>query len=385
MKSSPVILFSMRYPDDEGFVWRTIALCRDLVAGHLAGFRCLIAFPKLTGRSLYRFSHLQAVELDCYDASPDGTRRMEKFMVEHGVVAAVFMSALPNTLDMKMFRRLGVKTVNTENDGFDRQMRDPWLKGIAKLVVRRIFRRQIHHLHIANSSVQAAWLHSYARIPRSRIKLVSDGVDCEHFVPSPAGVATSSAALDPAFQWCLCVSQSRPEKRVDMVIRAASEIVKRYPAKNFAFAYIGDGPMLAQWKALAQSLGLGARFRFIGQVQDPLPYYQSAHLMVHASERESFGLVLAEAMACGLPVVACRADGPSQIIDDGRTGALVDIDDERAFTDAIAHYLMHPEKMRQHGQMARVRVVDNFSIHRQAEKIATSIRHVIGSRPPAVR
>jgi glycosyltransferase involved in cell wall biosynthesis len=82
-------------------------------------------------------------------------------------------------------------------------------------------------------------------------------------------------------------------------------------------------------------------------------------------------------MACGLPLVASAAAGPREIIDQGTTGALVDIDDESGFAAAIDQYLRNPARARQHGAAGRARVVERFSIHRQSREIAGAIRQAL--------
>jgi glycosyltransferase involved in cell wall biosynthesis len=73
-----------------------------------------------------------------------------------------------------------------------------------------------------------------------------------------------------------------------------------------------------------------------------------------ASVAEAFGLVLVEAMACGLPVIARRAHGPAAIVADGRTGWLVPPDDEEALVDALVTAASDPEERRARGQRAHV-------------------------------
>ncbi len=99
--------------------------------------------------------------------------------------------------------------------------------------------------------------------------------------------------------------------------------------------------------------------------------------MVHASERESFGLVLVEAMASGLPLVACAAAGPSEIVVDGQTGKLVSVDDEPGFRQAIEFYLRNPLIAKKHGAEGRKRAVQMFSIDRQARDMANAILAVV--------
>lgn len=364
------LLFCMRYPDDQGFVWRTIVRVRDKIAGILDEYESHVAFPELTGQSAHTIAHMQPVALDCYNLTEANRAKLRAFVEEKQIAAIVYMSALPTLLDMRFLRSLGVKTINTENDGFDHSRRDPLHIELAKIITRRVFRRQLHDLHIPNSHSQGEWLKRYAKIPAKRITVVPNGVDCEHFVP--AGQARDTAEMQ-----IICAGQARPEKRVDMIIRMAAKICAQKPFDHVSFTYVGDGEMLNEWRQLAHSLGIAQRFHFAGQHSDLKPFYQAADVMVHAAARESFGLVLAEAMACKLPVIACAAAGPCEIVEDGRTGMLVGIDDEEALRAAMERYLSDPHIARKHGEAGRARASALFSIDRQAREMAAAIRTLL--------
>ena len=79
----------------------------------------------------------------------------------------------------------------------------------------------------------------------------------------------------------------------------------------------------------------------------------AADALVLPSVAEAFGLVLVEAMACGLPVIACRAHGPAEIVADGRTGWLIPPDDEHALTDALLSAATSDEERRARGRRAQ--------------------------------
>lgn len=371
----PGILFCMRYPDDEGFVWKTVARLRDLIAAELTEFDCHIAFPRLTGRSVHRFSHLRPVELDCYQLDQGSRASLRSFVKQHAVGTIVYMSALPSSIDLAFLRGLGLITVNTEEDSFDPDRRDCFARRWAKFVVRRILHRQLHDLHIANSEASGAWLMQYSQIPPARLRVIPNGVDCDYF--QPVG-ACSPGLFDPNRRRIICAGQARPVKRLDTIIRCAARIVDQTEFADVDFLYVGEGEMLCQWRRLVEQLGIASRFHFAGQQADLRPYYQSACLMAHAAEQESFGLVLAEAMASGLPVVAIAAPGPSGIIADNQTGRLVPIGDEAAFAAALESYLRERAMIATHGAAARKRAVERFSIHRQARDTASAIRQVSG-------
>lgn len=363
----------MRYPDDQGFVWKTVARLRDLIGAELSEFQCHIAFPRLTGRSVHQFDHLRPVELDCYRLNGADKASLKSFVEQNNVGTIVYMSALPSTIDLPFLRKLGLMTVNTEEDSFDPDRRDSLARRWAKFAMRRILKRQLHDLHIANSVAQGAWLMRHSYVPPARLRVVPNGVDCGYF--QPVGPKPPDL-FDPSRRRVICASQARPVKRLETIIHCAAEIVAKPEFADVDFVYVGDGEMLAQWRALVADLGIGARFHFAGQQADLRPYYQSASVMVHAAELESFGLVLAEAMACGLPVVAYAAPGPQEIIADNQTGRLVPIGDPAAFAAALESYLRDRVLTGAHGSAARKRALEQFSIHRQARDIAAAIREV---------
>lgn len=385
MKKS--ILFAMRYGDDVGFVWNTIARVRDLAAGNLRHeFDCYVAYPHLSGRPAQQLEHLRRLELDCYDMSEPALARLSEVVKEKNTVVLVYMSALPATLKLARLRAMGLRTVNTENDSFDHRHQDPLLKALIKVVTRRWFHRQIHDVHIANARSQAQYLLDHYKLPPARLRTVVNGIDCDRFRPlslmHPAMPFLQDDVLSPDRLWILCVGQARPEKRIEWVIRAALRLRQGFPDLPFSFAYLGDGPSLQGWRDQVAQFGLGEHFKFVGARQNTAPFYQQASLMVHAAERESFGLAIVEAMACGLPVVATAAAGPTETVAHGETGILVGLDDEEAFYQAILSYLQDSELRRCHGAKGRARAVEHYSITRQASQYADVIRScAVASHP----
>jgi glycosyltransferase involved in cell wall biosynthesis len=371
---NPSVLFAMRYPNDIGYVWNTIARSRDLAASHLKHLAdCFVAYPELTPNPAYRTVHLAPVELDCYDTSSANLQLLDQFIRRHNVRVVVFMSALPTTLNMSFFHGLGVRTINTENDSFDHAKRDPLLRRLGKYVTRRILKRQIHDVHLANAESQRQFLLRYALIPPERMMLIHDGIDCDRFSPGDRLQACIQLGLNPQRQWVINVCQARPEKRMDLMIRIARRVIDARPGHDVGFIYVGDGPCLPQWRQLAADLNLGDRFLFAGAQADLVPYYRAAHIMAHAARHESFGLAIVEAMSCGLPVVASAATGPRETVRSGETGFLVELDDDEGFTNAILRY-MDDERLRvQHGRNARERARAFFNIERQGKEMAAAI------------
>ena len=370
----PGVLFTMRYPDDTGYVWNYIAGVRDRTSGHLRSHaRCLMAFPKLTGHPSYQPQYLEPVELDCYDNSPAGCVAIAEFVRNNNIQVVIFMSALPQTVCLSTLHRLGVRTLNTEDDSYDPARRDNALKRGMKFLVRRVLRRQQHDLHLANSAGQQQFLLDYQLLPPDRVALMKNSIDCSHFCPGDRVAAHIETGLDPDRFWIMAVAQARPEKRIDELIRVIHAVTQARPGLQIGFVYVGDGPPVTQWKQLAVDLGLADVCVFVGRRNDVRPYYRAANLMVHAAERESFGLAIVEAMACGIPVVASAAVGPRETIVDGHTGALIGLHDFATFTHAVLRYVDDPALTDLHGRNARAHVDTAYNVVRHGKEFAGHI------------
>jgi glycosyltransferase involved in cell wall biosynthesis len=374
----PGVLFTMRYPDDTGYVWNYIASVRDRAAEQLRGTAIpYLAFPRLTGNPSYQLRHLIPVELDCYDNSRHGRDAVEAFVRKHNIKVVVFMSALPAGVCLSLFRRLGVATLNTEDDSYDTDRRDGLAKRSIKYLIRRVLRRQSHDLHLANSKAQQRFLLEYSLLPPDRVALMENSIDCEHFCPGDQAAARAQTGLDPDRFWILSVAQARTEKRIEALIQVMHEVVQARPAARIGFVYVGDGDLVAEWKQQAAALGLADCVVFAGRQNDVVPYYRSADLLVHAAKFESFGLAIVEAMACGLPVVASAAAGPRETIAHGTTGELVGIDDFDAFTRAVLRYVDDPAMTKLQGRNARAHVNAAYNIVRHGKDFAAHIRRFL--------
>jgi glycosyltransferase involved in cell wall biosynthesis len=139
------------------------------------------------------------------------------------------------------------------------------------------------------------------------------------------------------------VGRLDPAKGQDDFLRAAARVATERPDARFAVvggAILGhEGDLEARLRALAAELGLGERVTLAGHVADALPWLDALDVAVVASHHEAFGLVCAEALALGVPVVATATDGPAAILRGGRDGLLVPARDPAALAAAIARLL----------------------------------------------
>lgn len=142
----------------------------------------------------------------------------------------------------------------------------------------------------------------------------------------------------------LSVGRLSREKGPDVLLRAFAGVASRLPMARLTI--LGDGPLMDEMKGLAISLGIDSRVAFCGYVADPFPFYVHADVFVLASRFEGFPNVLAEATACGTPVVATECGGVSaEIVIEGENGFIVPAEDSERLAQAmIAAMALRREK-----------------------------------------
>lgn len=374
----PGVIFTMRYPTDIGFVWKTIFSTRELVAKRLEGVaRSFAAFPKILENSLYQSEILDFIEADFYDSTDQNKHHLSALLIDLNIKVIVFMSASPSSIDVSFFHKKNIATINTENDSFDQNEKQSYIRFIGKYLIRNVFRKNIHSLHVANSINQKKFLQNFGRFPEDRLEVVVNGIDIKKYIPGNREQACDSLGLNPDYFWVLAVSQSRPEKRVDRLIEIAADIYQQNINSRIRFIYIGDGIKHQEWVALASKYSLLDKFIFFGERKDVVSAYQAASVFIHAAAKESFGLVIAEAMACACPVIACAAPGPAEIISGSDGGVVVGLNDFSELKEKILLYESHEDIRKNHSINARIHVEKNFSIYRQADEFSALVRRFI--------
>jgi glycosyltransferase involved in cell wall biosynthesis len=140
---------------------------------------------------------------------------------------------------------------------------------------------------------------------------------------------------------------------------------------------VGSGPLREALEKEIQTLGLERICSLLDFQPDIRELMRCIDLLVLPSREESFGLVLVEAGAFGKPVVATRTQGPTEIVVEGETGYLVDVDNDAQLADRIAALLNADDERRRMGSAARHRVRELFSAERNTRKVEHLIDEVL--------
>ena len=186
------------------------------------------------------------------------------------------------------------------------------------------FRRRLHRAIVAPTASEAATLRRLHPRSRTDVTVIPHGVDLEGFRP-PTGderrAARAALGLDDEHRVVLFIGHELRWKGVPLLIDALG-----HATTVMLLVVGGDARTVPQMQRRAERLGVADRVLFAGMHADVLPFYRAADMFALPSDYESFGLVIAEALACGLPVIATRTGCAPDLVLEGETGFLVDPD-----------------------------------------------------------
>jgi glycosyltransferase involved in cell wall biosynthesis len=256
-------------------------------------------------------------------------------------------------------RRLGIPVVFHCRVA-ERDWRLDWL--IARLAARIV----------ANSRAT-----SQRFLPRfaSKVKTIYNGIE----LPADAGGTADRPLEIGEGRVVLCVARVSRWKRHDLVLDAFALLTETMPDVQLAMLG-GSDPFDPAWmeelEKRSAAMPCGERIHWLGQREDMANWYRAADALVLASREESFGRVVVEAMASGVPVVAANAGGPSEIIEHGVSGILVDTDTPAAWADALRRVLAHGSLRERLIDQGRRRAAD-FSLERHVEAVMGVYREIL--------
>ncbi len=210
---------------------------------------------------------------------------------------------------------------------------------------------------------------------RREIRVIPNFLDCGVHKRQEATKLTAALAPDGQ-KIVIHVSNFRPVKRTGAVVEIFKRIHEKVPSK---LLMVGDGPDLRETQRVARTLGLGKDVEFLGEQEQVQRLLSAADLFLLPSSSESFGLAGLEAMACEVPVVAARVGGIPEVIEDGVSGYMFDLDDLDGMANAGIRLLTDPALHARVAAASRKRATDKFCDSKIVPIYEAYYREVLGS------
>jgi mannosyltransferase len=228
---------------------------------------------------------------------------------------------------------------------------------------------------IATSEISASFL-------KRKSTVIPHGVDTDRYAPPADRAAAFAEAGLPGRYAIGCFGRVRAQKGTDVFVDAMCRLLPRYPD----FTAVIVGAVAVEQTAFANDLkkrieaaGLPSRIVITGElsIEDVQRWYQRLTIYAFTSRNEGFGLTLIEAMSVGAALVASRAGAAELVVEDGVTGVLTPPGDVDALVAALEPLMRDPASSAAMGARARARVLAQFSLDAEANRIAKVYRAVV--------
>lgn len=211
----------------------------------------------------------------------------------------------------------------------------------------------------------------YAIVPRERLLYIGNGIDVERFPVAPARDETRTPVIT-------CVARFEPVKNHGMLLEAA-RILKLH-GTAFELWLIGGGSGRAAWEARCAEWGIAKQVRFLGYRDDIPALLAASDIGTLTSLKEGIPRAALEAMVVGLPVVATRVNGTREVVRDGDTGFLVEVDDVAGLANALERLLLNPELRARMGERGRRVVLAEYDEADIVNNLERIYREVLSRR-----
>lgn len=204
--------------------------------------------------------------------------------------------------------------------------------------------------------------------PDARTTIVALGLDLRPLLEQTADAPNLRRELQIGDEDIVVgyVGRFVPIKNIALLVRAFAAASQGQENRWLLLA--GDGPLRAELESLAVECGVQHRVRFLGWTENLAALYATIDICALSSLNEGTPVAIIEAMAAAKPVVATAVGGVADVVDDGRTGILVESGDSDALAAALRHLAENPAERRALGEAARLEV-SRFSSERLVDDI----------------
>jgi glycosyltransferase involved in cell wall biosynthesis len=249
------------------------------------------------------------------------------------------------------------------------------LRAMVSNLAHRWVDHRTGHL-IAISSAVCRGSIERGEVTAEKITVIRNGVaEPDRATLRPVSTVRKEMGVAAEAPLIVCAARLEPEKDVATLIEAMDSVVGEVPEAVCVIA--GDGRLREDLQKRIDGKGLQRSVRLLGFCQDVCSIVNACDLFVLPSFAEPFGLVLVEAMALGRPVIATAAGGPLEIVEDGRTGLLVQPRSAVEMAAAIGRILASPELRKTMGRLGEAKYRAEFTVDRMARETIAVYRRLV--------
>lgn len=216
-------------------------------------------------------------------------------------------------------------------------------------------------------------------LPAEKMISILNGVDCQRFHPTADRRQARKACGLPEDALVIgAVGRFIATKRYPLLIEAFENLAQDFPQLHLMI--LGDsGPERENVHQLVQQSPVASRIHLMGHQAEPAPFYQAMHLLAMPSSHEGLANALLEAMASGVPALAHAACGAAEVIEDGISGFLTQIDSASDLAQQISRLVQAPSLLQQVARNARQAAQERFSLDSMVRNYLAAFRKVAGA------
>ena len=277
-----------------------------------------------------------------------------------------------NALGVLLRKFWKMRLVSTVHGWVKYTRRTPLYYGIDRLALR-----SYDHVVCVSEDLHNRCLE--AKVPAHRLQVIHNGIDCSQFQRTQS-VETAKGQLGVPHGRLLigAVGRLSVEKGFEFLIRSVDQLIRE--GLDIGLIIVGEGDQHAELSSLIRSLNQRERIQLLGFQSEMLPLYEAMDVFAMSSIREGLPNVILEALAMGIPILATEVAGLPDVITDGKTGFLVPIGDESAWTMKLKKLLMDADLRGRFGLAGQQMVQEQYSFKHRMQQMAEVYDHVLGRR-----